>query len=268
MCEYCGKHKRKKWFLDEENYKEALLEDKKRQNVLQKLGGYSHEFYLRDGVEPLYKYQTPVLKMLLKYVSGKRMKDEYAGQIITLEDALKVVDLADNHVLFECACRKFSGDKSDYVCLNFGPLRDIVKTKNSKEKIIEIDAYEAKKILKESNEKGLFHEVYFAKAPFPTTLCNCSRKYCLAAKDRFVYGIDKFLFKGHEVAVVESDKCSGCAKCLVRCQFGSVFFDSDSQKPIIDITKCFGCGLCETACPRKAIKLVNRNRLEGSKGEW
>lgn len=268
MCEYCSKHKRKKWFLDEENYKEALLEDKKRQNVLQKLGGYSHEFHLRDNTGILYNYQTPLLKDVIRYLANKSLKNEYAGQIVSLEDALKVVELSDNHVLFECACRKLVGDKTDYVCLNFGPLRDLIKTKNPKEKIIEIDTYEAKTILKEANAKGLYHEIYFAKAPFPTTLCNCDRKYCLAYKDRFVYGMDKILLKGHEVAVVQPGKCTGCKKCLERCQFGSVLFDDATEKAFIDTTKCFGCGLCEKTCPANAIKLVNRNDTENSKGRW
>jgi NAD-dependent dihydropyrimidine dehydrogenase PreA subunit len=268
MCEYCGKHKRTKWFLDEENYKEALLQDKKRQNVLQKLGGYNHEFHLRDNTEILYRHQTPILSHVLTYLANRSLKNDFAGQVVTLEDALKVVELSDNHVLFECACRKLVGDKSDYVCLNFGPLRDLIRSANPKEKFIEVDTYEAKKILTESNEKGLYHEVYFAKAPFPTTLCNCDKKYCLSFKDRSVYGIDKILLKGHEVAVLDPDKCSGCKMCLGRCQFGSIRLDDKTGKACIDAKKCFGCGLCEKSCPSGAIKLADRSTVKDSKGKW
>jgi NAD-dependent dihydropyrimidine dehydrogenase PreA subunit len=40
------------------------------------------------------------------------------------------------------------------------------------------------------------------------------------------------------------------------------------DKTNIDQMKCFGCGLCETACPRKAISLIDRMTLPGLKEVW
>ena len=269
MCQYCSEHKRKKWFLDEDNYMGHLLQDKKRQNVLQKLSGYTHEYELRNFNDLLYHTRHPILHHTAKYFMNKLSKESYAGQVVTLEDAFKVIELADHHVLFECACRHLIGDKSEHICINFGPMRDLIKTGNPNEKIIEVDTYETKKILQECHDKGYFHEVYFAKAPFPVTLCNCDRKYCIALKDRFIYNFKSALYKGHEVARINPDKCKcGENLCMSRCQFGAMYVDITEDKVVVDPIKCFGCGLCIDACPNKAISMVDRNDVPEAAGKW
>lgn len=274
MCEFCSKHKRKKWFLDLDNYKEELLEEKKRKNILQKIVGWGHEYYMRDSIKAttdLNKIPFGIGKHIVnsKFMVKKIAETEHAGQVVTLEDALEIIDLSENHVVFPCFCRKAIGVKEKDCCINFGPVKDLCKLANPNEKMEEVDASELKLRLKEWNEEGLVHQVLYAAAPFPIALCNCERKYCVPMKERITSGINSSLLKGHEIALVDPLKCK-CEEflCITRCQFGAMYVDRFDNKVVIDSSRCFGCGLCMTGCKHGAITLKSRNELSGSSLKW
>ncbi|MBU0570313.1 4Fe-4S binding protein [Patescibacteria group bacterium] len=200
---------------------------------------------------------------------NKLATTNHSGQVVTLEDALEIVKLADNHVLFQCTCRKLTGLKEKMCCLNFGPMRDLVKIANPNEKMEEITASEAIYLLKDYNKEGLVHEVLYAAAPFPIAICNCDRKYCMPMKARISTGIESSFMKGHEIARIDPLKCK-CEKfyCMTRCQFGAIYTDRFDNKAVIDVTKCFGCGLCMEVCPYNAISMENRETVMGSRHKW
>lgn len=253
MCEFCSKHKRKKWFLDPENYHEMMLEDKHRQNILQKLGkGVDYYFH------QLNTLTHPELRNLFK--------TEHAGQIITLNDALEMVDLAENHVLSPCICRALTANIKKNYCILLGPMKDLV---NPWEEMEEVDNEELKLRLRDWRREGIYTLVGYAKPPYPTYICNCDRKYCFAAKTRVALGINEALLKGHEVARVDPKKCK-CEKfqCIAKCPFGAMFVDRTNMRVVVDPTKCFGCGLCLTECSNNAIDLVNRENVPAAKGKW
>lgn len=268
MCEFCSKHKRKKWFLDSENYEEKMLEDKGRQNVLQKITGHSLEYHLRESNEAMRWTRYPVIGEISRMLMNKMAPSEHAGQIITLNDALEIIDLSDKHVLFSCMCKEVVGLKEEMCCLNFGPMRDLHQEVKY-EKMEEIDSGEAKLKLKEWHNKGLFQQVLYAKVPFPVAICNCERKYCLSMKYRLIFGIKNVLLKGHEIAVVNPLKCR-CEEfsCMSRCQFEAMYVDRYSNKMVIDPTKCFGCGLCVNACRYNAITLDPKEKIMGKRIKW
>lgn len=146
MCEFCSSHKRKKWFLDPESYEEKLLEDKKRKNVLQKIA-QGWEYYLRDSSDIVNKWtKYPLIGDLSKALINRLTKYEHGGQVITLNDALEVVDLAENHIVFPCACRKLVGLKEKGCCICFGPMKYL---SDPSEKMEEVDAEEIKLRLKD-----------------------------------------------------------------------------------------------------------------------
>ena len=138
MCEFCTKHKRKRWYLDEENYKEELLKERKRQNILQKIAGPGLEFYMRDSMDAFELAKNPLLKPIVKSAMNRLAATNHSGQTVTLQDAIEIIKLADNHVLLQCTCRKLNGLKEKMCCLNFGPMRDLVKSANPTEKMEEI----------------------------------------------------------------------------------------------------------------------------------
>ncbi|HLD58937.1 MAG TPA: 4Fe-4S binding protein [archaeon] len=269
MCEFCAKHKRKKWFLDEDNYKEELLKNKGRKSILKKIAGPTLDHYMRDSLDLFELARNPLLKPVVRGMMNKFAASNHSGQAVTLEDAIAIVKLADNHVLFQCNCRKLCGLKEKMCCLNFGPMRDLVKQTNPTEKMEEINTSEAVDLLKDWNKEGLVHEVLYAAAPFPIAMCNCDRKYCMPMKSRLSTGIESSFLKGHEIAYVDPLKCK-CEKfyCMTRCQFGAIYADRFDIKAVIDVTKCFGCGLCKEVCPCNAIKMEDRETVMGSRHKW
>jgi len=252
MCQFCSEHKRKKWFLDEDNYEEELLKEGDRKNVLQKLSRGT-QIYL-DDIEHFKRNLDDILM------------NEHATQIVTLEDALEIIDLSENHVLLPCLCRKATANIEKMCCINFGPMKDLV---HPDEKMEEIDAEEVKLRVKDWYAEGLFLEVGYAIAPFPMCLCCCDRNYCLVSKIRHIHGAEKALVKGHEVGIVDSNKCK-CEtfQCMTKCPFGAMFVDRLNMKAVIDPSKCFGCGLCITGCNNNAISLSPRDKVPAARGKW
>ena len=62
---------------------------------------------------------------------------------------------------------------------------------------------------------------------------------------------------GH-TAVIDTDKCSQCGKCLDLCRFGAISDDYN-----VNPLDCEGCGVCVYYCPEKAIEFP-----ENTCGEW
>jgi len=59
------------------------------------------------------------------------------------------------------------------------------------------------------------------------------------------------------VAMVESDLCTGCARCVETCPFGAMGMKLANYQVIAEVDKmlCKGCGKCVVACPSRAVSL-------------
>lgn len=53
---------------------------------------------------------------------------------------------------------------------------------------------------------------------------------------------------------LESDKCTGCGKCIEVCPH-SVFLLSDRKSVIVDKDRCIECGACVKNCPFQALEV-------------
>jgi MinD superfamily P-loop ATPase len=126
---------------------------------------------------------------------------------------------------------------------------------------------EGKAFLDECDEKGLIHTVASTPIPIAFAMCNCQYPECIAMRPRLDLDV-KTLLKGHFVASLDLDKCSGCGSCASRCQFGAATMRPTAGKANINQFKCFGCGICRAACPEKAITLIPRENIPHLKEEW
>jgi len=53
---------------------------------------------------------------------------------------------------------------------------------------------------------------------------------------------------------LHEDKCIGCGSCVDACVVRAVYWDNETNKPMI----CIQCGFCVDFCPRGVIELVER----------
>lgn len=118
--------------------------------------------------------------------------------------------------------------------------------------------------LDECEEAGLI--------PFSTNsqeignMCMCDRESC-----QMLRVITKWPKPAQEVhsaftAGIDSESCSGCGKCVRRCQVDAVKEidaapGTKQKKYYIDPDRCFGCGLCVSVCGKNAITLRTKDLL-------
>lgn len=53
---------------------------------------------------------------------------------------------------------------------------------------------------------------------------------------------------------IESDKCTGCGKCIEVCPHG-VLVINNSKANIVDKDSCIECGACVKNCPFSALEV-------------
>jgi ferredoxin len=289
MCEWCFKHGAgKKWYLNSRNYlRETALETNAHEYIyeLWKNFGrvYLQKIYGISMRGPGYKFNTPVIGRALKWYVNSWFKKEkpltgrnpsraegHPGQVLHLDDAKKVLELADPIIRVNCACRYMSRGIEDACCLAFGALAEMVPklpryVPDRGVEPLHID--EAQDFVEQMNEQGRVHTVWFGPMPYIAALCSCELPECAAMKIRTYYDL-QFLYKGEYVARVDLTKCDGCQACASRCNFGALNFKDSINQPFIDPWRCFGCGNCATSCPQGAIQMEDRNLLPALKGVW
>ncbi len=55
------------------------------------------------------------------------------------------------------------------------------------------------------------------------------------------------------VAVVDSDKCTGCETCVSECPASAIAMENDKAK--VDKDMCVDCQTCVDVCPSEAIHM-------------
>ena len=267
MCEFCKKHAgdKNKWYFNPKNYSKEMGEA--RREFLEKIAGmYFNERGISEYGTVERSKNIPILNKLITILGEKNLKKTVGGQIIPVNDALKVLELCENPAILPCACRQMVGEEK-YCCLNFGLIPELYKKANPDEYMEDVSVNKAKRLLLDWDKKGLYHLIAWAKAPYVTTICNCTAASCLQYKARYVLELKTAMLKGEYVARVDERRCAGCQNCLTRCPVGAMFFNIDEEKAFIDIRNCVGCGLCMTECPNNAIELIER-KFTPAKNLW
>jgi len=62
-----------------------------------------------------------------------------------------------------------------------------------------------------------------------------------------------------ERPVIDTDVCTRCGLCFVRCPDGAIALD-DEGFPVIDYDHCKGCMICHQICPLQAIESIKETR--------
>ncbi|NHI93518.1 MAG: 4Fe-4S dicluster domain-containing protein [Candidatus Lokiarchaeota archaeon] len=118
------------------------------------------------------------------------------------------------------------------------------------------------KLLDKFEQAGLVHAFM---GPCPSvygsammTICNCHPEICLPMvwfkKKRF-----SFFDKGHNKAVIDLDKCTGCGNCIARCPINARKL-INGKAVVLD--HCFGCGTCRVSCEGQATRMIPSRKAQ------
>ncbi len=289
VCEWCYKHGAgKKWYLNSQNYLRETAEAVGAEDYIFELWKQFEKVYLQKiyGIStrgPGYKFSMPVVgKLMHRYINSwfrkekplkgrnPRRAEGHPGQVVTLEDAKKILEIADPMIRVNCACRHMTRGIKDSCCIAFGALAESVPKlpRYVPDRGIEpLHVDEAQEFVTRMQEGGRVNTVWMGPSPYIAALCSCELPECVATKLRTTYDLNA-LYKGEYVAKVDFSKCDGCESCASRCQFGALSFSDSMNRPFIDQWKCYGCGLCQVSCPQGAILMADRNELDLLKEVW
>ena len=124
----------------------------------------------------------------------------------------------------------------------------------------EISAEEAIALADEAAEAGLVHTWPFGMSPVLHELCNCCHDCCGIFDACLRFGtIDQVVEKTRYRPQLDQTLCSGCQDCVERCCFEAIEMEkvpsSRKLKAVINLDKCFGCAVCAVGCETTAITM-------------
>ncbi len=270
MCNFCIKHGAgKKWYLNMANYSRDLEKDPERRQVFLKFLEELEKTPVGKIDEQLKAFRIPVLGNILRWKYGRYFEKTHCGQVVPIEDAIAVLNIANPIVRVPCICRHVYG-KKEKVCLGFGliSLNLVDKLSFARGHIEQLTADEAKEFVRKCDERGLVHTVWTIKTPYIFAMCQCTHRDCLGLRMRLDYGVKKILRMGEYVSEVDIDEFTGCGECVEACQFKALSVSPRVGRATVDSKKCFGCGLCRAFCPVKAINLTPRLQHSVARSVW
>jgi ferredoxin len=289
MCEFCTKHgEGKKWYLEMKNYSQELLnapltpEDQEATGASTRaewLATFCKHFTRPAATgepESIEEMALAILPAALRWTAAgdltKAFEDHkrtHFGQVVTLEDAERIIDSVDSITRLPCGCRYFTTGKTDKrYCFGLGvAARGMMGAMPDANSFEVLSKEEAKKIIRDYDTEGLVHTVWTGVTPFIIGLCNCDHD-CLAYRGYIEQRGSPSFFRGESIGEADVELCSGCKDCIRQCQFGALFYSSALGKVYIDPTRCFGCGVCRAACPTEAIRMVSRSADPRAANIW
>lgn len=295
MCKLCTDHGRgETWYLNVENYlfRKVFPTLEGQEAAKAKMAGTFADTEWRYAEKEFVRNPTYL---------RQRASSGAGGQLVTMEEALRILALAEEAtrredslvVVGHCPCKQVYRGARDYTCIGFGmPVTmamEIAYGRLPKEGLTEFGGAEwrtlrhgirkgakvpltldeAKGLLAEWERRGLWHLVVGrGRLPLIEAICNCERPYCTWWRYRDALGINDYCLKGHYIARIVPERCSNCGACQEQCQWGCIHTSVWAQSTSIDLTKCFGCGICRAVCPHDAIEMAPRASVPTARDLW
>ena len=107
MCEFCSKHGQgNRWYLNPENFSDEMMQDPQRVKTLEKVAGWGIEYYIDFTSRVTRLINWPVIGKAVKAAVNRMAPNEHGGQVVSLEDSLRLLEYARDFVLLPCECRR------------------------------------------------------------------------------------------------------------------------------------------------------------------
>lgn len=275
LCEKFGDPEigRGRWYLNPSNYGRQLY---RRRRPGSAPGEFTRGYRGGSAVQEVpggLRNEAPERVPELVASWWANVDKERPAQVITLEDAFEVAALCHPFASMMCECRLWSRAREErnpdeYSCggLGVGMLKWERWPERYKGGVNFMTLEEAKDWLTRWVMRGMVPIIMTYGAPYVGGLCLCDYPDCGMIRRRLDVGIG--CLKGHEVAVVDYDRCNGCGVCVQRCQWGALKFEVTTGQAHIDQYRCFGCGVCAVGCPRDAITMKPRSEFPALAEVW
>ncbi len=182
-------------------------------------------------------------------------------EILALLSRSKVTGISN------CYCRETQRKHSDTpncdhpikTCIHIGFGKSLREIPYKSENLEKVPKREIKKLLEESDRRGLVHQIiYFPNPLFYYVVCNCC-SCCCVIMNKFLKSGSPQMIKSDFIAYTDLAKCNNCGFCEEFCNFGARKLITEKLNFFSEY--CFGCGLCVSKCPEKAIKLRKKSNF-------
>ncbi|MFH1032660.1 MAG: 4Fe-4S binding protein [Chloroflexota bacterium] len=295
MCHWCADHGRgQTWYDNLENYlfNKIFMTPEQREEVKKKM--------VATFADTEWRYSEPEFIRNVNFLK-ERASHGFAAQIITKEEMIKVLELAEEAakredsmvVLGHCPCNLVYHGTREYCCIGFGmpvamsmeigygrlPREGLtefggaewreLRSELRKGAKVPLQLNDAKQLIEEWEKKGRWHLIMGrGRMPLIEAICNCEKPYCTYWRNRLVSGVKEYCLKGHFVARINTKKCTTCGACMKQCQFGAIHTSIWEDITNIDPTQCFGCGICRAVCKNDAIDMVPKTQIPIARNLW
>lgn len=189
--------------------------------------------------------------------------ESLAGQtaVMGYEQAEEIVRQHRRIVVAPCICRQerqMVGEgcgKPLETCLTFGAAAAFYERNGLGRPI---DQTEALATLRRANAAGLVLQP--GNSQQPGNICCCCGDCCGVLRNLQQHPHPASVIGSAFVALVETELCTMCGLCEVRCQMGAL--DLSDFVPQVRPERCIGCGLCVSTCPSGALSLQRKEKGE------
>lgn len=144
----------------------------------------------------------PVLGRIVRMLANTYGRRVHGGYALTLSEAEKIIDIAENVSLGPCSCR------AEFHNCDREIISEIVLGNNSKEvyasrqkEFRQVSKHEAKEILQRAHGQNLTQSIMRCGNHF-YAICNCCRCCCVPLRLRQEYGIGQSLIRNPEIIEV------------------------------------------------------------------
>ena len=215
-----------------------------------------------------------------KIVNRYIFKSRWGGKVIPLnvnfdietkflpsQEILALLSRSKVTGISNCYCRETQRKYSDTpncdhpikTCIHIGFGKSLREIPYKSENLEKVSKREIKKLLEESDRRGLVHQIiYFPNPLFYYVVCNCC-PCCCVIMDKFLKSGSPQMIKSDFIAYTDLAKCNNCGLCEEYCNFGARKLITEKLNFFPEY--CFGCGLCVSKCPEKAIKLRKKSKF-------
>lgn len=259
MCEFCIQHGAgKKWYLAAKNYTDKLAASEGRESFIKDFFESYERNYRRKVRKTDIAMKIPFVREYAKVKINDYFSHEHSGHVVSLEDAISICSIPGRVSVIDCPCHKYLTGKEKRQCILFGTTADIVENLPEFPHVSDVGFEDAAELLKSVEAEGKVHTVWTFIPPYIGGICSCNQRECLLFHLKNKYQSAKIIHRGHEIAVIDQNMCTGCGNCRNICQFDAVVIE-DGEAEISN--KCRGCGVCRSFCPVGVIDLVPRVQL-------